>query len=165
VVSTTLLERLRLLRDLLPLEEGKKRPSWAALARATGVHRTHLGAVLTRAEKSPDASIEHGTAKKLVGPFRPATVDWLLTGDGVGPETGKMPDGPRYPNLEEAIREAKWSDSTSSDLRTFGFRSSFDFTVDAWTMLGNQLERARRAGKQIGQPLAEEDDTPPAGRG
>ena len=159
----TLIARLERLRDLTPLEEGKRKHTWAALGRYTGVSRTHLGAIVSRAEKDPGSSIDRETAKKLAAPFG-ASVDWLLDGDGTAP--GDRPDTPRYPNAEEAIAEmgAKWDDGTVAELRSLSFRSPTDFAVDTWISMGNQIQRARRSGQQLGRPLPDEDDTPPAGR-
>jgi transcriptional regulator with XRE-family HTH domain len=152
--------RLHALRETLGLSQEK-------LAERGGLWRTDIVALEKGVRGASTARIREGYAKATGLDLE--TIARIIAGD-VDPVvalTNRQEGAPRYPNAEEAIREmsSKWSDGTVSELRTFGFRSPTDFAVDTWISMGNQIERARRAGQPLGQPLADEDDVPPAGRG
>lgn len=138
--------------------------TYEQLARKTGVKRSHIGAMFTKIKNGRQSSVSPDVARRLADGMG-CTTDWVLYGRGPGPKSDELPA--RYPNMEQAIEEmrSKWSDATVAELRTWGLRSPTDFPVDTWIMLGQQIERARREGREIGQALVHDDDTPPVGRG
>jgi transcriptional regulator with XRE-family HTH domain len=153
VAVRTIGERLAYARKLRKLTQ-------RGLAKEAGLTGSHVGLIETGRSGSPESATVEKLARALGVPF-----EWLATGEGDSPSSGDRPAA-RYPNAEEAIVEmgAKWDDGTVAALRSWGFRSPTDFPVDTWISIGNQIQRARRAGQQIGRPLPDEDDTPPAGR-
>lgn len=161
-MAMTLLERLELLRDLTPLDDGKRRHSWAALARRAGIARTGLGTAVSRLERGLSETIDPVTARALALAFG-TTVDWVLFGDGEGPA---QDTGTRYPNRDAAIAMAgtRWSDETIASLRRAAARFPTDLSVGTWISIGDEIERATRTGTEVGRPMADDDDTPPAGR-
>jgi transcriptional regulator with XRE-family HTH domain len=155
--------RLHALREALALSQ-------QALAERGGLHRTDIVALEKGIRGASTARIREGYAKATGLDLE--TIGRVIDGSEDPVEalarlkSRRDERSPRYPNAELAVEEmgAKWDDGTVTDLRTFAFRSPTDLSVDTWISIGNQIQRAKRSGQQIGRPLPDEDDTPPAGR-
>lgn len=99
---------------------------------------------------------------------------WLAAGEGL-PDDAWIPNpllertyelDPRYPNLAEAIRvrRGRWLPETEEAMAKRAMHWPEDLTLGKWIDEGDEFDRMMRRGRVPGRPVADEDDTPPAGR-
>ena len=139
-----------------------RRKSQRGLAADAGLS----GGVVGHIESGRTADVELNNAIRLAEALE-VSPSWLLLGLGDPiPKERTVESEARYPNLDEAIRlvGSKWRDATVDSLRGFKARSPTDLRVGTWINLGDEIERSYRDGRELGEPLPDEDDVPPAGR-
>lgn len=154
------------------IEECEVRGRQADIARITGIKPAHISNVRTGSRNVGD-TMAHLLAEKLwsvrYSELERLANEWAK-GRDLPFEEPRVALDARYPNLAEAItyREGKWLATTVETLSKIAAHYPEDKSFGDWMTEGDNLDQAfrrQRKGGQPFEPVGDDDDTPPRGRG